>query len=259
MLINPLSDDYRKMTTQLISRSKPVAEQVQDILRERIQQGIYLPEKRIPSEEQLAAELQVSRATLRTALAALAAEGYIYKRQGEGTFVCLDALHIQLHAGLNWDIERQIHESGAIPLQNILRQEYRAPTPEETAQLMLAPGERVFGIERVFLAGDRPVAFMAHGIRAAGLAAELPLEAILLPPLTFMERFHTCRTCNGWMRFLASLADETLSAHLRVPPGSPLLVLESIVSDHLDRPLMLGKEIYRGGDGFRMNMTAMFS
>ena len=56
----------------LIERKPPVSEQVHRLLRERILKQEYAPGQRLPSEEQLAVEMGVSRATLRTALAALA-------------------------------------------------------------------------------------------------------------------------------------------------------------------------------------------
>ena len=55
-----------------ITRSQPVAQQIEEILRERILQGVYAPEERMPSEERLAKELGVSRASVRTAMTRLA-------------------------------------------------------------------------------------------------------------------------------------------------------------------------------------------
>ncbi len=54
--------------------------------------GQFVPGQRLPTERDLAARLQVSRATVREALARLVAAGYVTARRGRGggTFVALD-------------------------------------------------------------------------------------------------------------------------------------------------------------------------
>lgn len=66
---------------------RPLAERLETILRGRILVGTYAPGGRLPSESELAAEFGVSRATVRTVLARLAAQGLILRRHGEGTYV----------------------------------------------------------------------------------------------------------------------------------------------------------------------------
>ena len=56
-------------------------------LEEQIHRGELRAGDRVPSENQLAAAYQVSRQTVRKALAILEQEGYIYAMHGKGTFV----------------------------------------------------------------------------------------------------------------------------------------------------------------------------
>ena len=56
-------------------------------LEEQIHRGELRAGDRVPSENQLAADYQVSRQTVRKALAILEQEGYIYAMHGKGTFV----------------------------------------------------------------------------------------------------------------------------------------------------------------------------
>ncbi|MFG2496881.1 GntR family transcriptional regulator [Streptomyces sp. NPDC048441] len=56
-------------------------------LRDRITAGRLKPGERLPSEAQLAAQYEVSTATLRSALAVLQAEGLVDKIHGKGNFV----------------------------------------------------------------------------------------------------------------------------------------------------------------------------
>ncbi|MCL4823942.1 MAG: winged helix-turn-helix domain-containing protein, partial [Anaerolineales bacterium] len=63
-----------------ILQSKTVADQVDEILLERLREGLYPAGSRMPSEIELSDELGVSRATVRTALAKLAINGLIIRK-----------------------------------------------------------------------------------------------------------------------------------------------------------------------------------
>jgi DNA-binding FadR family transcriptional regulator len=62
-------------------------EQVARHLENAILEGRFRPDRRLPSERLLAAELEVSRATVREAIGALVSRGLLAKRQGDGTYV----------------------------------------------------------------------------------------------------------------------------------------------------------------------------
>ncbi|HMN84675.1 MAG TPA: FadR/GntR family transcriptional regulator [Bauldia sp.] len=71
------------------TRPRPtrLVDRVSEELRQRIREGKYLPESRLPGEHELAAMLGVSRPIVRDALGRLRDEGIVYARQGAGTFV----------------------------------------------------------------------------------------------------------------------------------------------------------------------------
>ncbi|WP_424987213.1 FadR/GntR family transcriptional regulator [Microbulbifer sp. S227A] len=64
---------------------------VVDKLLVRIQSGEYPPDSRLPSERALAAELGVSRNTVREALDILESRDMVRRRQGSGSFVTFDS------------------------------------------------------------------------------------------------------------------------------------------------------------------------
>lgn len=71
----------------VIERPLTIVEQASQILRKRIREGVYAPGERLPSEDELAEEMGISRTTLRAAMSALVAEGLVVRRQGAGTYV----------------------------------------------------------------------------------------------------------------------------------------------------------------------------
>ena len=68
-------------------RSVKLVDLVYGKLKERIEQGEYPAESRLPTEHELAAMFEVSRPIVRDALSRLRDEGVIYSRQGAGSFV----------------------------------------------------------------------------------------------------------------------------------------------------------------------------
>jgi DNA-binding FadR family transcriptional regulator len=62
-------------------------EQIAERLADDIRSGVLAPGERLPSERELAKTLEVSRASVREALASLALQGVVETRHGAGTFV----------------------------------------------------------------------------------------------------------------------------------------------------------------------------
>jgi len=62
-------------------------EQIAERLADDIRSGVLAPGERLPSERDLARTLEVSRASVREALASLALQGVVETRHGAGTFV----------------------------------------------------------------------------------------------------------------------------------------------------------------------------
>ena len=61
--------------------------QLQNWLQSRIEQGIYMPNEKIPTEFELVKMSGLSRATVRQAVKNLENQGYIYRKRPIGTFV----------------------------------------------------------------------------------------------------------------------------------------------------------------------------
>jgi DNA-binding GntR family transcriptional regulator len=69
------------------AQALPLYHQVAGILRQRIEDGVYPVGGKLLSEDELAAEFEVSRATIRQAVGELVIEGLVVRKQGRGTFV----------------------------------------------------------------------------------------------------------------------------------------------------------------------------
>jgi len=121
----------------------------------RIEAGDWKVATRVPSENQLAAEFEVSRMTARRALMELVQEGYLVRSQGLGTFVAdrkplMSMLEVR-------NIAEEIAERGHSYGNRIVRLEESAATESVAMYLGLAPGARVFHSIIVHLDDEVPV------------------------------------------------------------------------------------------------------
>lgn len=71
----------------LNQRPMPLYAQITKYLRERIEEGHYVPNQQIPTEKELSQLFQVSRITTKRALEELERSGYIYRKRGSGSYV----------------------------------------------------------------------------------------------------------------------------------------------------------------------------
>ncbi|HSV86743.1 MAG TPA: GntR family transcriptional regulator, partial [Levilinea sp.] len=99
----------------VIERPVPIVEQVNRIIRERIQDGIYPHGGRLPSETDLAAEFGISRATLRLAMTPLVSDGVLLRKQGNGTYVNKRGWEVTSTLDRFWSFVRLIQDTGHVP------------------------------------------------------------------------------------------------------------------------------------------------
>jgi GntR family transcriptional regulator len=120
-------------------------------LRERVVSGLWPPGQALPAESQLAADHGVALGTMRQAMALLAAQGYVERIHGKGTFVR------QGLSGANLMRFFRFHEGdGTAPTAHILDRSIQA-LPEEAARALGLPvGNPALHLLRLRLLGGHP-------------------------------------------------------------------------------------------------------
>ena len=74
----------------------PLYSQLKDLIIQKIQNGEYTQESKIPSEQELCEIYDISRPTVRQAINELTSSGYLYKEKGKGTFVARTKARIDI-------------------------------------------------------------------------------------------------------------------------------------------------------------------
>jgi GntR family transcriptional regulator len=142
----------------VLSRSspEPLYRQLASHLEGEILGGRLKPGDRLASEGLLTERFQVSRITLRQAVAELVRKRLLVRKQGKGTFVTAPAVQHDLRRahGLLGSLFSQAGGASA----RLLRYELRVPVPETAALLSLGPQRPALRLDRLYLIDGRPVA-----------------------------------------------------------------------------------------------------
>ncbi len=133
--------------------SLPLYQQLERALRRAIEQRVLGPDDVLPPERQLAADLEVSRITVRKAIDLLAAEGYLVKRQGAGNFV---SARIDKNFAKLTSFSEDMISRGRVPRSVWLKRAAGTVSPEESLKLALSPG-RCDRESAMFLSGSLPM------------------------------------------------------------------------------------------------------
>ena len=90
----------------------PLYIQLYNRLRIDIENGVYSPGERLPSEVELEAKYNTSRITIRKAISLLANDGYVSVRQGLGTIVASPTMY---NTNFVTSLTEQLREAGYVP------------------------------------------------------------------------------------------------------------------------------------------------
>jgi GntR family transcriptional regulator len=214
-------------------------------LRRYIEDGTWLPGTRIPAEPELAAQLGVSRATLREALRALHDEGLIARKPGAGTYV-RRRTRLSNNLDANFGVTDLIKATGmAAGTRNLHIFDTKADQAA-AEDLGLAPDAAVVVVERVRTADGTPVVFS----RDVYPLSALPGGSEDIQRLTgasiydFLEQYCGIIVEHGVARISPAQANRKLAELLDIPRGALLLHLRQIDYDEKGRPVLLSDEFH---------------
>ncbi len=193
-------------------------------LRDQIDSGIFKPDEKLPSENELAKKFDVSRVTIRRALQSLESEEIIYRCQGLGSFV-KDSRSPHNLVRLT-DFNEDMAKAGLKPSSEV-RDFISEDAPGWLAEILdVNEGTKVIRIDRLRLGDGEPVAFDSTWLPI--LYGQL-LDKEKLGETTIyrqLEENYDIPIVRGCYRMSADIADEELSSDLKIPKNSPLLLID---------------------------------
>jgi len=217
---------------------QPLYRQIKLLITEGLENGQWKPGQSIPSEIELAKRFNVSQGTVRKAVAELAQENVLVRRQGRGTFVASHAHERAQLAFLRITPDDGAMESLRAELVDCRRVKADAATARS---LDLATGEPVVRIRRALLINDKRVVYEEARVPAGlfkGLDATI-LEAHGCMLYSMYESVFHVRIVAAEERLKAVAATADMASVLGVPADSPLLATERVAYTYGRRPVEL--------------------
>ena len=229
-----------------VTRSKPISEQVNTILRERIGNAEYAPGQRLPSESELAKEFGVSRATIRTVLAKLAVEGLILRKQGNGTYVNERIEEINTHLGGLWDFAHLIVRSGfEVTIQSLEMGVVKA-TAEDARALVINPGDDLLLMKRLFCANGAPAILACNLIPFSFLATPIANVDGQLRIYQILKRYFHQEIAFVTTEISSALVAENAEI-FQLDPNSHILNLKMRFYSKDNQPITVGDNYLNDG------------
>lgn len=233
------------MTSPVAVNSKlPLHLAISEKLREQILNDEYSPKEQLPSEHQLMLQFNVSRITVRRAIANLVSQGLVISHRGKGVFV-KDRKKVTRSLSnplifFDEDMKRQ----GSTASIRSLSFETVVPSPKVCKQLQLKEGtQQVYCQKKVILSDRNPVAVDITYIPfdlGKTFATELQ-SSLIYPTLdshgVSIERVDTTIECTH--------APHVVSEYLDIPLGAPLLVNRYVAYTTGGKPVICGETLSR--------------
>ena len=213
----------------------PLHARIKGALRSKILDGGYPPLSRLPSESELGVLYQVSRITVRQALADLQREGLIFTQQGKGTFVSRPKAFQNVTTLMGF--AESMSAMGLEVVNQLLDFRFVEAEPHVARRLDLAAGALVAEIHRVRLLDREPVSLEITYVPES-LGRKLG-QADLVTRDIFLVIENEAGTPLGHadLRIDATLADAQLALRLGIGEGAPVLRVERLTHDARGRPI----------------------
>ncbi len=219
----------------------PLYYQLRNAILEQIESGILAPGDTLPTERELIDRYRVSRITVRQALSSLMADGLLYRQRGLGTFVRKSRIEQELSTLTGFSEE--MIARGLVPGTRLISAEWVEADGAVAAKMRVEPGARIFRLVRLRLANGEPMAFDVNYLPTK-IGEELQKENL-------EEALYTLFPKLGieldWadQAIQAAAADELVAQHLSIKKGTPVLLMERVVSATDGRVVEYSRTSYR--------------
>jgi GntR family transcriptional regulator len=232
-------DFFSMVRTVDANQPSPLYAQLRDTIREAIEQGKLQPRETLPAEREIVSRMNVSRITVRKAIAKLVEEGLLIRQQGSGTYVAsrVEKQFFQLSS-----FSEDMAARGFDVRNEWIRKDSGTITPDEALTFGLSPGSRVYRLKRVRYANNIPMAVEYATIAGFALHSEDEIDKSLYDALEATGN----RPVRALQRMRAVMFEGEQAELLRVTERAPALFIERRGFNQAGRMIELTKSWYCG-------------
>lgn len=208
------------------SRAAPLWQQILNTVGGEIDDGLYPPGAKLPTEAEMAQRFGVNRHTVRRALEGLREDGRIYVRRGSGAYVTQGRFDYDI--GPRTRLSDNLAEIGRKADTRVLRFEEIGAERRVARALEIDPGAPVIVRQTISSADDVPITYKEgyYAVeRLPGIREVLEAEPSVTAAFQRIGRgdYHRRST-----RLTAIHPGAMIARHLQMPENHPVLLAESI-------------------------------
>ncbi len=208
----------------MFQSKSPLYYQLAEIIINDIKEKNLQENDRILTEREYCEKYNLSRSTVRQAIAYLEKKGYIYKVQGCGTFVSSRVMKQKLLKFYSFTEEAK--KQGKTPSSKILSFKEKKADEKICKELNINRDDKVYELQRLRLADDEVVMYEKTYLlekKMQGLSKNILLEK---PLYDILQNRYNISFTKATERFSVLLADEKIAEILTIPQGSPIIRLQ---------------------------------
>jgi GntR family transcriptional regulator len=220
---------------------KPLFASVGATLKREIAAGRFAQSDVLPGERELSQMLEVSRTTLRRAIARLIEEGVLVHRHGAGTFVRRNPPHVEQPLSRLTSFTEDMRLRGLSASSRVIERGAFLPTPEESMMLDIVLSETVFRLSRLRLADGVPMAIERAAVPMRFLGDAERVGDSLYAALEAAGH----RPIRAVQRLRAVVIGAAEAALLEIPEGSPALDIHRVAYVADGRRVEFTRSTYR--------------
>ena len=233
------------------NQSQPKYRAIEDYLRSRIMSGEFAVDTLLPTEEMLCARFGVSRATVRTALSNIQADGFIVRSPAVGSRVVASARRKAFQAGWN-SVEDLLQHTKAVRLhvRSINEIVMGAGTAEDIGFAAGRSVVRVEGVRWNEFETEQPICYVEIFFDALYNGISSRIGTAGLPIADLIEDQYQVRIERIKQEVSASRLEPATAAMLGADENAPSLVIKRWYFDNNDRMFEMTRSQYPA-DRFR--------
>jgi len=223
--------------------SQPLFLQLENLVRNWIDDGSLAPGDRIPSEHDLARTHEISRMTARRAVDTLVREGLLFRRPGKGTYV---SEKVQWPGATIFSFSTAMASLGLAVTTRVVELTLAQATGRVARDLGVAEDEEIVRLIRLRRLDGEPAAIHTSYMAREYYPSILGADLVTTPLNRVMEEISGRRLVNSRDYVEVTLARQDEAALLEIHAGAPLFLIRGLVFSELGRSERATKSLFRG-------------
>jgi GntR family transcriptional regulator len=255
-------DGADSWTAARIDRESPIPYyyQLQEILKQEIEDGRWPPGALLPSEAELAASLGISRTVIRQALDVLEGDGQVRRVKGKGTVVAPPKFRYEaMAAARHWlspdlastVVLRKLIRVSSVPAGGHFSRLLQVTPTDELWQIVFvsAVAGKSVSLSDMYMRKDASPELLAASLRSSSLALSEGAADVLQQ---IGERYRVA-VAQSEITVESTVANQFEAAELGISESTPVFLLSSLSIGPDDRPLAFMRTVVRS-DHFRFSV-----